>query len=125
MQDEPTSAEILRAVSLFMRGSEPGRIRKYDLLVASNALDLIGRQLEGQGAANLAEMTRLEALLDRSGSLEELNRALCEAIRSAPYGELKRYAEHLLQTTLEKLAIDQPTYSTFVEYSARMDTELS
>ena len=51
---------------------------------------------------------------DRDGSLEELNRALCAKIRAGEMGlETAGLVEHLWDTTLAKVAIDQPKYAAY------------
>jgi hypothetical protein len=56
----------------------------------------------------------LSRLLGLQGSLAELNRVLADRIAS---GELDLQtaglAEHLWQTTLDKLAVDQPNYASY------------
>jgi hypothetical protein len=53
-------------------------------------------------------------LLNTEGSLLELNRALSERIARGEL-DLKTpgLAEHLWQTTLAKLAVDQPNYASY------------
>jgi hypothetical protein len=61
-----------------------------------------------------AEAARLSQLLGLQGSLIELNRALAGKIAS---GELDLQtpglSEHLWQTTMDKLAVDQPNYAAY------------
>jgi len=61
-----------------------------------------------------AEAARLAQLLDREGSLLELNRALADRIADGKLDlATPGLPEHLWQTTLDKLAIDQPNYATY------------
>ena len=64
--------------------------------------------------SDAAEAARLEQLLGSGGSLVELNRALAGKIAN---GELDLQtpglAEHLWQTTMDKLAVDQPNYASY------------
>jgi hypothetical protein len=57
---------------------------------------------------------RLKQLLGMDGSLIELNRALADKIAK---GELDLQTpgltEHLWQTTMDKLAVDQPNYASY------------
>ena len=66
---------------------------------------------EGSAAA---EAARLAQLLGMQGSLVELNRALAGKIAG---GELDLLtpglSEHLWQTTMDKLAVDQPNYASY------------
>ncbi len=53
-------------------------------------------------------------MLGRAGSLDELNRELCSRIRAGELDlETPGLAEHLRETTLEKVAVDQPRYAAY------------
>jgi hypothetical protein len=60
------------------------------------------------------EVARLARLLGRNGALADLNRALAQNIAN---GEIDLgtpgVRDHLWQTTLDKLAIDQPNYGSY------------
>jgi len=117
MQDEPTPEELTKAVADFLRNDiAPGISghNAFKLRVAINALDLVARQLALEEANDAAEAARLSQLLGMQGALGELNRALAERIAK---GELDLrtpgLSEHLWQTTLAKLAVDQPNYASY------------
>ena len=117
MQDEPTPIELTKAVAGFLRSELAPTLSGHEafrLRVAINMLDLVTRQLALQETSDAAEAARLTTLLGLSGSLLELNRALADKIAS---GEMdlatSGLADHLWQTTLAKLAIDQPTYGSY------------
>jgi hypothetical protein len=117
MQDEPTPEELIRAVADFLRDDIAPVISGHDafkLRVSINALDLVTRQLTLEQASDSAEKTRLEELLHRQGSLGELNRMLADRVAKGEV-DLKtpRLTEHLWQTTMEKLAVDQPNYASY------------
>jgi hypothetical protein len=117
MQDEPTPEELIRAVADFLRDDIAPVISGHDafkLRVSINALDLVTRQLTLEQASDSAEKTRLEELLHRQGSLGELNRMLADRIAKGEV-DLKtpRLTEHLWQTTMDKLAVDQPNYASY------------
>src|SRR6185369_14581624 len=114
MQDEPTPRELTRAVADFLRNDIAPLIsghNAFKLRVAINALDLVTRQLTLEQGGDAAEGARLAALLGREGSLLELNRILSERIGRGEL-DLKTpgLSEHLWQTTMDKLAVDQPNY---------------
>jgi hypothetical protein len=117
MQDIPDPTEILAAVAALMRETIMPLLSghpNYQVRVAANALDLVGRQIALQPGSDAAELQRLKALLGRDGSLEDLNQALCEAIeRHAVTPETPGLAEHLWATTMAKLAVDQPSYARY------------
>jgi hypothetical protein len=52
------------------------------------------------------------ALLGHDGTLEDINRELCEKIRAGKVDiESDALRQHLELTTLDKVGIDQPNYS--------------
>jgi len=117
MQDEPTPAELIKAVADFLRNEIAPVItghNAFKLRVGINALDLVTRQLTLEEGSDAAEAARLERLLGVEGALLELNRALADKIAK---GELDLQtpglAEHLWQTTMDKLAVDQPNYAAY------------
>ena len=62
-------------------------------------------------------------LLGTQGSLGELNRALAERIASGEADlQTPGLAEHLWQTTMDKLAVDQPNYAA---YRREMEREVA
>jgi len=117
MQDEPTPTELTEAVANFLRNDIAPLISGHDafkLRVAINILDLVTRQLTLQAGSDAAEAARLQRLLGVDGSLLQLNRALAEKIASGEMDlQTPGLAEHLWQTTMAKLAVDQPTYAAY------------
>jgi Domain of unknown function (DUF6285) len=117
MQDEPTPEELIKAVADFLRSDiAPGISghNAFKLRVSINALDLVTRQLTLEQDSDAAEVSRLSQLLGMQGSLTELNRTLADRIAR---GELDLQtpglAGHLWQTTMDKLAVDQPNYASY------------
>lgn len=117
MQDEPAPAELTKAVADFLRTEIAPAIKGHNafkLRVGINALDLVTRQLALEGASDAAELARLKALLGIDGSLMELNRALADKIASGKVDlNTPGLKDHLWQTTMDKLAIDQPNYASY------------
>jgi len=117
MQDQPTPVELINAVTEFLRADVVPQISghsAFKLRVAMNALDLVARQLTLEPQGDAAEAERLSKLLGVSGSLEDLNRMLSARIASgeADFGTPGLTA-HVWQTTMDKLAIDQPNYTAY------------
>jgi Domain of unknown function (DUF6285) len=117
MQDEPTPIELSKAVADFLRNEITPMIsghNAFKLRVAINALELVVRQLTQEERSDTAEAERLAKLLGVEGSLLEHNRALAEMIAK---GEIDLATpglpEHLWQTTMAKLAVDQPNYASY------------
>jgi hypothetical protein len=117
MQDEPTPIELTKTVADFLRNDIALLIsghQAFKLRVAINILDLVTRQLTLEEGSDAKEVERLRALLGTDGPVTDLNRALAERIAK---GEVDLatpgLAEHLWQTTMDKLAVDQPNYACY------------
>jgi hypothetical protein len=117
MQDEPTPIELIKAVAEFLRNDIAPMISghsAFKLRVGINALDLVTRQLAQQPDSDAAETARLSKLLGMQGSLGDLNRALADRIAKGEADlETPGLADHLWQTTMDKLAVDQPNYASY------------
>jgi uncharacterized protein DUF6285 len=123
MQDEPTPIELTRAVADFLRNDIAPMIlghNAFKLRVAINILDLVTRQLTLEEGSDAKEVERLTSLLGMRGSVMELNRVLAERIAKGEFDlSTTGLAEHLWQTTMDKLAVDQPNYASYRRELAR------
>jgi hypothetical protein len=123
MQDEPTPIELTKAVADFLRNDIAPMVsghHAFKLRVAINILDLVTRQLTLEAKSNAMEAARLAKVLDMQGSLPELNRALAEGIAKGQVDlTTPGLAEHLWQTTMDKLAVDQPNYASYKREQGR------
>lgn len=117
MQDEPTPIELTKAVADFLRRDITPMIsghNAFKLRVAINALELVVRQLMLEEGNDAGEAERLAQLLGVEGALLEQNRVLAEKIASGEFNlSTPGLSEHLWQTTLAKLAVDQPNYASY------------
>ena len=117
MQDQPTPTELIKAVADFLRNDIAPQISGHDafkLRVSINALDLVTRQLKLEQGSDAAEASRLSRLLGEQGSLGELNRMLADRIAKGEIDlQTPDLADHLWQTTMDKLAVDQPNYASY------------
>lgn len=125
MQDDPKPTELLAAVAGFLRdvvaaGTEPRT--SFLARVSANALDLVGRQITLQAGEEEQERIRLMAILDKAGTLDELNEDLSRQLAEGgvTLGS-EGLAEHLWLTTLAKLAVDQPAYASYRAVLATRD----
>ena len=129
MYDQPTPEELLAAVSRYLRddagpalgasGSQAhGSALAYQARVAANMLDMVRRQGLLAPVAEPAERARLQALLgepSESTDLAALNQRLTDRIADGTLGPATPgLADHLWRTTLDKLAVDQPGYATYL-----------
>jgi hypothetical protein len=117
MQDEPTPIELTKSVADFLRNDIMPAItghNAFKLRVAINMLDLVTRQLTLEHAGDTAEAARLTDLLGMQVSLMELNRVLADKIAKGEVDlRTPGLSEHLWQTTMDKLAVDQPNYASY------------
>jgi uncharacterized protein DUF6285 len=116
MQDPPRPAEIIEPIVAFLRTIVP-RLEGHEafqMRVTVSALELIGRELTLAPASDAAELSRLVALIERDGSLADLNSELEQRIAR---GELDLSSpglkEHLWASVMAKLAVDQPRYASY------------
>lgn len=118
MMDQPSALELVTAVREFIEKHAMPELKDrtaFHARVAANALAIVARELEHGGTSNAAEHARLVKLLGRDGTLDELNRDLCARVRAGRIDPFTpEFVEHMRQTTLSKVAIDQPNYSGFV-----------
>jgi hypothetical protein len=117
MQDEPTPEELIKAVVDFLRSDIAPVVsghNAFKLRVSLNVLDLVARQLTLEQESDAAELARLSRLLGTQGSLTELNRIFTDRIAKGEIDlQTPGLAEHLWQTTMAKLAVDQPNYASY------------
>jgi hypothetical protein len=114
VQDQPTPSEVLAAVARFLKevvAAETAGHTSFNARVAANALEMMRRQLDLAPAQEAAERKRLAALLGADGDLAALNADLCRRLEAGDLDLTTPGLEaHLWETTLAKLAVDQPTY---------------
>ncbi|MGQ0280364.1 DUF6285 domain-containing protein [Sphingopyxis sp. Q841] len=87
----------------------------FNVRVTANALDLVRREIALRADAEEKERTLLVAALKREGDIYSLRDELCDLVASGPTAladPLVRSA--LRETVLDRLAIDQPSYSGYV-----------
>ena len=118
MQDRPDARTLLAEVQAALKaGIAPG----FQQARAANAVALALRETGLAPATHDAEHARLVALLGREGDLAVLNRMLAHGIRdgSIDCGQAG-LSDHLIRTTIEKLAVDQPNYPAFRAWRASL-----
>jgi aminoglycoside phosphotransferase (APT) family kinase protein len=115
--DMPRIDELLVSVRDFLRddvmGATQGRTN-FLARVAGNSLDIVLRELARGDEQRVREHARLKHLLGADGSLSELRWRLTRALRdgSLPLHE-PGLEQHLRDTVVNQIAIDQPKYSGF------------
>lgn len=115
MQDSPSSPEMLDSIISLLRERISPKLEGHDLYavrVAINSLGIIKREIEQRPDAAAAERERLVDILGHEGTLDALNTELCEKIRQGDFTlRDKPVVDHLKQTVIDQVRIDQPRYS--------------
>ena len=117
MNAHPSASELLESVSHFLRDAllpSLSGAQAFNLRISINAVDLVRRELAMQDAADEREQARLSSLLGGGPSLEAMQQTLCEKIASgAMTPDQPALRQHLRATAIDRLAIDQPSYSAY------------
>ena len=117
MQDRPLAADLLAAVQNFINETAAPQLSghaAFHARVAGNVLDILQREVTLGPKLEAAELARLESLLGKSGDIVDLNRDLCARIAAGEIDlDTDGLKDHLMRTTMGKLAIDQPRYQGY------------
>ncbi len=127
MKQHPAATELLASVSSFLRDellpSLSGALA-FNLRVGINAIEVVRRELEQGADAAARERNRLAALLGGDGGLDAMRSELCRKIAAGELTlEQPALREHLRATAMERMAIDQPSYSAYLAGMARRRRE--
>jgi hypothetical protein len=114
MEDRPTAAELLEAVSKALDDevlplTDPAV--QHKVRVAANLCRIIERELRLGPAAADRERAALAELLGRDGTLAELNTELSTRLLTADAEFLPGALDVLLDAVVDKLAVDKPGYT--------------
>lgn len=117
MSAHPPTPAVLAAISRFLRDQVAPTLKDdlaFNMRVTLGALELVRREIEQAQGADEREHQRLIGLMGE-GELDALREALCDRIAA---GELTlddpALSAHLRATAIDRLAIDQPTYSAYL-----------
>jgi hypothetical protein len=117
MDEQPSAAELVQAVAEFLEQDALPRLEglaAFHARVAISVLGIVRRELEIGPHARAEELAGLKALLGRQGTAEELNSELCERIAGGGMSlATPGLLQHLMHSAMDKLAVDQPAYSTY------------
>ena len=119
MNNPPSKEELITSVIEFIENDIIDELvgqKRFHAHVAKNSLQIILRQLKLEEKNNRFEKNRLKEILKMDKDLNELNKILCQKI---DYKEIdinnNDLIDHLFKTTMEKLSIDQPNYSAYLD----------
>lgn len=116
--DQPSAADLVEATHEFLFDKVAPELKGFNafqMRVALNVLKIVERELRLGPDAETRERAGLKALIGSDeGDVGELNKKLCAAIRSGEItAETDGLMDHLWQSTLDKVAIDQPKYARY------------
>jgi len=115
--DMPRVDELVTSVRDFLHGDvmsmTSGRTN-FLARVAGNSLDIVNRELTIGPELRRREQRRLEELLGRNGTFDDLRWWLVEALRDGSMNIAHvDLQEYLRESVVNQVAIDQPKYSGF------------
>ena len=117
INDMPRIDELVSSVRDFLRGDVMAATRgrnNFLARVASNSLDIVLRELASGATLRERETERLRRLFGTDGELTELRWRLVHALRDGSMAlDHPGLAEHLRETVVNQVAIDQPKYSGY------------
>lgn len=115
--DIPRTDELLVSVRDFLRNDvmdETTGRANFLSRVAANSLDIVLRELTLGPVHQALELERLQALFQSEEGLEALKRRLVTELRDQQISlDNQALQNHLRQTVVNQIAIDQPKYSGF------------
>ncbi len=132
MQQRPTKSALLQAIAKFLVGEAYPNIAdkrlNFRVLIAANLANMVAAEMESELALMDAELARLAELMpdaaagrepaqsevERRQLLLELNRELATRIRQRRFSskEQQRVWDHVRETLVRTLAIDNPRFDT-------------
>ena len=114
MQDQPSPDAILAAVAAWLRDTAADALpahARFEAKVAAGAVELVRRPI-GAGPSEGDEARMLSALVDDAGGLAASTKRLCAQIDSGEADlSTPGLSDLLVETTLNKIDIDQPEFS--------------
>ena len=122
MNNPPSKEELITSVIEFIENDIIDELvgqKRFHAHVAKNSLQIILRQLKLEEKNNRFEKNRLKEILKIDKDLNELNKFLCQKIDTEEINiNDNDLIDHLFKTTMEKLSIDQPNYSAYLDEKA-------
>ena len=118
MNNPPSKEELITSIIKFLEDDVIHELKgqkRFHAHVAKNSLSVVLRELQLEGSNNKSEKERLEKILKTNDSIKKMNKLLCQSIDNEQIDISDNHLiDHLFKTTMEKLSIDQPSYSSFL-----------
>jgi hypothetical protein len=110
----PAATDLLAIVQGYLEAEispQVSPVHQFQLKIVSRVLATVRRELDLAPRANAAEVQRLQELLCREGSFEELNAALARAIRAGDFDvDDAALLAHLRASVEDALRINNPKW---------------
>ena len=119
MNNPPSKEELIMSIIEFIENDVIDELigqKRFHAHVAKNSLQIVLRQLKVEEKNNQSEKSRLKEILKIDKDLNEMNKILCQKIDDEEIDiNNNDLIDHLFKTTMEKLSIDQPNYSAYLD----------
>jgi len=119
MNNPPSKEELIMSIIEFIENDVIDELigqKRFHAHVAKNSLQIVLRQLKVEEKNNQSEKSRLKEILKIDKDLNEMNKILCQKIDNEEIDiNNNDLIDHLFKTTMEKLSIDQPNYSAYLD----------
>ena len=118
MNNPPSKEELITSIIKFLEDDVIHELKgqkRFHAHVAKNSLSVILREIQLEESNNKSEKERLEKILKTNDSIKKMNKLLCQNVDNEQIDISDNHLiDHLFKTTMEKLSIDQPSYSSFL-----------
>ena len=119
MINPPSKEDLIVSIIEFLENDVIQELKgqkRFHAHVAKNSLNIVLRQLKLEEASSEKEKDRLSKILKTDKTIKEMNKILCSKIDNNNIDiDNNELIDHLFKTTMEKLEIDQPNYSSFLD----------
>ena len=118
MINPPSKEDLIVSIIEFLENDVIQELKgqkRFHAHVAKNSLNIVLRQLKLEEVSSEKEKDRLSKILKTDKTIKEMNKILCSKIDNNIDIDNNELIDHLFKTTMEKLEIDQPNYSSFLD----------
>jgi hypothetical protein len=119
MINPPSKEDLIVSIIEFLENDVIQELKgqkRFHAHVAKNSLNIVLRQLKLEEVSSEKEKDRLSKILKTDKTIKEMNKILCSKIDNNNIDiNNNELIDHLFKTTMEKLEIDQPNYSSFLD----------
>ena len=119
MINPPSKEDLIVSIIEFLENDVIQELKgqkRFHAHVAKNSLNIVLRQLKLEEVSSEKEKDRLSKILKTDKTIKEMNKILCSKIDNNNIDiDNNELIDHLFKTTMEKLEIDQPNYSSFLD----------